>query len=85
MKKLAFIALAVVGLCGFQIEQNFHNVAYVVFTETTVSALPACNATTLGQMRAVSDATAPTYNGTLTGGGTVHVFTYCDGSAWKSK
>lgn len=50
----------------------------------TVSTLPACNAAAEGTWSAVSDATAPTYNGALTGSGTVHVPVYCNGSAWTS-
>jgi len=32
----------------------------------------------------VSDATTPTYNGALTGGGAVYVPVFCNGSAWVS-
>jgi hypothetical protein len=51
---------------------------------STVSGLPTCTATLQGSMRAVSDATAPTYNGTLIGGGAVIVPVFCNGSAWTS-
>lgn len=51
---------------------------------TTVAALPACNSGRINQLRAVSDATAPTYNGALTGGGTVIVPVFCNGAAWTS-
>ncbi len=50
----------------------------------TVGTLPACNATLANQALAVSDATSPTYNGTLTGGGAVSVPVFCNGSAWVS-
>src|SRR5215469_5505405 len=49
-----------------------------------VSTLPVCSATITGSMAVVTDATAPTYNGALTGSGTVHVPVSCDGSAWSS-
>ena len=49
-----------------------------------ISALPTCNAGAEGSWRAVSDATAPTYNATLTGGGTVHIPVYCDGTNWRA-
>jgi hypothetical protein len=48
----------------------------------TVSTLPACSAA--GLSAAVSDATAPTYLGTLTGGGTVFTPVVCNGSSWMS-
>jgi len=52
-------------------------------TVAGLSAFP-CNASTRGDMRAVSDATAPTYNGALTGGGAVVVPIFCNGTAWVS-
>jgi hypothetical protein len=48
----------------------------------TVSTLPTCNAAAEGLIRGVSDATAPTYNATLTGGSTVHINVRCNGTAW---
>jgi hypothetical protein len=49
---------------------------------TTIANLPVCNAASQGQIRMVSDATAPTYNGVLTGGGAVVIMTFCNGTAW---
>lgn len=53
---------------------------------TTVSGLAACNATTAGTWDTVTDATAPTYRGALTGSGAVQVPVWCNGatSAWES-
>jgi hypothetical protein len=51
---------------------------------TTVASLPTCNSGTEGARAAVSDATSPTFLGTLTGGGTVHAPAYCNGTAWVS-
>lgn len=51
---------------------------------TTVASLPTCGAGLKGTMYAVSDATTPTYNGSLTGGGGVSVPVYCNGTAWTS-
>jgi hypothetical protein len=51
---------------------------------TTVASLPTCGTSQKGLMYAVSDATAPTYNGALTGGGAVSVPVYCNGTAWTS-
>jgi hypothetical protein len=49
-----------------------------------VASLPTCNSSSKGMLYAVSDATSPTYNGTLTGGGAVSVPVYCNGTAWTS-
>lgn len=50
----------------------------------TVATLPTCNGTTTHSMASVSDATAPTYNATLTGGGAVQIPVYCNGTAWTA-
>lgn len=50
----------------------------------TVSTLPACGAAIKGQPAYVTDATSPTYNGTLTGGGSVVVLALCNGTAWSA-
>lgn len=51
---------------------------------TTVGALPTCNAGLQGNRRFVTDATAPTWLGALTGGGAVVTPVFCNGSAWVS-
>jgi hypothetical protein len=56
----------------------------VLLPVSTVGALPSCVTGLKGAIRAVSDATSPTYNGTLTGGGAVSVPVYCNGSAWTA-
>ncbi|WP_158684276.1 hypothetical protein [Methylobacterium sp. 285MFTsu5.1] len=50
----------------------------------TVAGLPTCNSALQDTLSAVSDATAPTYRGALTGGGTVRLPVYCDGFAWTA-
>ena len=55
-----------------------------VSRSSTVAGLPTCNAGLQGTFRYVTDATAPTYNATLTGGGAVVVPVFCNGSAWTS-
>jgi hypothetical protein len=50
----------------------------------TAAALPVCDAGKIGARIPVSDATAPTYNGTLTGGGAVPILAICDGSNWRA-
>lgn len=56
----------------------------IIYKTTTVGALPTCNAAHKGDVYAVSDATAPTYNATLTGGGSVYALALCNGSAWTA-
>jgi len=50
----------------------------------TVGTLPTCNSGNAGLMLAVSDAASPTYNGSLTGGGSTEIPTFCNGSAWTA-
>lgn len=50
--------------------------------QTIVANLPTCSAASLGLLYAVSDATSPTYNATLTGGGSVAVPAFCNGANW---
>ena len=50
----------------------------------TVATLPTSNATTKGDMVYVTDATSPTYGGTLTGGGTTVTPAFCIGAAWTA-
>jgi hypothetical protein len=57
---------------------------YVLLKNYTVATLPTCTAALKYALAAVSDATAPTYNASLTGGGAIAVPVMCDGSAWKS-
>jgi hypothetical protein len=50
----------------------------------TVATLPTCNTTNRDGIAVVTDATAPTYRGALTGGGTARALAYCDGASWMS-
>lgn len=52
---------------------------------TTVGALPVCDVSHAGIIRMVTDATTPTYNATLTGGGAVKVMVICNGTNWMSQ
>jgi hypothetical protein len=54
------------------------------FTYTTVAALPTCDATHDGVVRAVNDANAPTYGAALAGGGAVKTLAFCDATSWKA-
>jgi hypothetical protein len=56
----------------------------VKLTGSTVAGLPTCDAGTEGTVAYVTDATAPTYNATLTGGGAVKIFAMCNGSNWTA-
>lgn len=51
-------------------------------TSVLVSALPACNAGAEGSYSGVTDALAPAFAVSVTGGGSVHVGVYCDGTNW---
>jgi hypothetical protein len=67
------------GSTGSTIIVGQQSIAY------TVATLPTCNANTKGiDNFYVTDATTPTYNGALTGGGAVVVPVFCNGSAWTS-
>lgn len=50
----------------------------------TVATLPAAAAGNAGAIAYVTDATAPTYRGALTGGGAVKTLVFSDGTAWTS-
>lgn len=50
----------------------------------TVSTLPPCSAQATGTLAYVTDATSPSYNGTLTGGGAVKALALCNGSTWTA-
>jgi hypothetical protein len=54
----------------------------VQLTVSTVAQLPVCDISHQGMLRAVNDASSPTFAGTLTGGGTVKVIAFCNGTAW---
>jgi trimeric autotransporter adhesin len=52
--------------------------------QSTVSELPSCTASNQGQEFVVTDATSPTFNAALTGGGTVLVLGVCLGTTWTA-
>jgi hypothetical protein len=56
----------------------------VLLTPKTVATLPACASGLKGALVEVTDATSPTYNGTLTGGGSVAIPVFCNGTAWTA-
>lgn len=49
-----------------------------------VSELPTCNVARLGSIRVVTNASSPTYNSVVTGGGLITVPVHCDSSSWRS-
>lgn len=53
-------------------------------TTTTVTLLPSCSSLIKGVATAVTDALAPTYLGTLTGGSSTYAPVICNGTAWVS-
>ena len=48
------------------------------------ASLPTCDFTTIGLEYLVTNATLPTYNATLVGGGTTIVPVVCNGSGWTT-
>lgn len=56
-----------------------------LFPNVLTSKLTPCGAGTLNWLGSVSDATAPTYLGTLTGGSTVGVNVRCNGTNWLTE
>jgi hypothetical protein len=50
----------------------------------TVTTLPTCVAGIADTLATVTDATAPTYGGALTGGGSVRIPVFCNGSTWTA-
>jgi hypothetical protein len=55
---------------------------YITGQTFTVSGLPACGATYKGGLATVSDASSPTWNATLTGGGSTIATAFCNGTNW---
>ena len=51
---------------------------------TIVASLPTCQSSNKGQLYVVTDASSPTYNGTLTGGSTTTALALCNGSTWAA-
>jgi ABC-type amino acid transport substrate-binding protein len=49
---------------------------------STVAQLPACDTYNFGILRAVTDATTPTFNATAVGGGAVKALVVCNGTTW---
>lgn len=51
-------------------------------TPQAFATLPACSASTEGQTADVTDSSTTLYGATITGGGSAHVFAYCNGTNW---
>jgi hypothetical protein len=51
-------------------------------TPTTVAGLGTCTTALKGKRWAVTDATAQSFGGTLTGGGAITTSAFCNGTAW---
>jgi hypothetical protein len=50
----------------------------------TIATMPLCNSSTAGLLIAVTDASSPTYNGPLLGGGNITVPIFCNGTSWST-
>jgi hypothetical protein len=72
---------------GSPADPGVNNIAAAGWLQTgtsTVAGLPTCNAAAKAARRFVTDASAPTYNATVAGGGAVNVGVTCDGTNWKT-
>ncbi|WP_260435547.1 hypothetical protein [Burkholderia cenocepacia] len=56
----------------------------VVLPVTTVAGLPGCGSSTRGYMYVVTDASSPTYNGAVTGGGSTTIPVLCNATSWTA-
>lgn len=61
------------------------NIMGRILPDLTVSTLPTCNAASAGAQARVSDASSPTFLGTLTGGSTTKTGVTCNGTAWVAQ
>jgi hypothetical protein len=81
-----FVASAAVGAqTSSKIGAPAAHVGYigaVQLPSSTVAQLPLCDSYNQGILRMVTDASSPTYNGTLTGGSTGKVLALCNGTNW---
>lgn len=82
---LANPAMRVTRATGYvQLLQSAGVTGGMTLTPVATSQLPTCALGNRGMVEAVTDATAPTYNTVLAGGGLVSVLAYCDGTSWKT-
>ncbi len=49
---------------------------------TVVASLPSCSAARQGAIEVVTDASSPTFGGSLTGSSTTVTLAFCNGTAW---
>lgn len=73
------------SVCALTVASNGSAVQFnkgVKLASTTVGALPTCNSGLRGTLYEVTDANAPTWHSTLTGGGAVVSGAMCNGSNW---
>jgi hypothetical protein len=54
----------------------------ITMTPGLFSSLPTCSSAVEGMYQPVTDSTTNTWGATITGGGTNHVFAYCDSTNW---
>lgn len=71
------------GNASGNIEANTVSVKGSYTVSSLATAFP-CSSTYTGMFAVVTDATVPTYNATLTGGGAVTIPVFCNGSNWVS-
>lgn len=74
--------MTLTGAGALQTASSITTSSFVRTAGSTVALLPTCNAGSAGARYYVTDASAPTFLGTLTGGGGVVAPVFCNGSAW---
>lgn len=72
------------GTGGVTINSSLSVTGYTGLAVTVVGSLPTCNAGAKGEIYMVTDANAPTYNATLTGGSTTTTLAACNGTNWTA-
>lgn len=77
---------AATTLAGLGIAETFSALqtfsAYMLLTPVATASLPTCNTGAKGMRGVVSDASSPTYGGTLTGGSSTAASVLCNGTNW---
>lgn len=76
--------LVIKGYDGIKLVGPVALQGYLTLATYTVATLPPCIAKLAGAYTSVSDASAPTYNGPLTGGGSEAIPVFCNGTSWRA-
>jgi hypothetical protein len=80
------VTLSTAGVARVNVGSSLVGVSLPLqFPVYSVATLPTCNSGNQYSMAAVSDQNGtPTYNGALTGGGTIKIPVFCNGTTWTA-